>query len=139
MSRAFVLAMLGILLLWIWRQRTAREHYEVARDADSHQLFERLKTDLERLYPDLSKLNLQALVSCIPEDSFTEDKKHISICVRNKTGVYYPYGKLLKIGIHELAHAMSKQLDPDHKTPEFLNNYAYLMNKAYTLGYEVER
>lgn len=121
------------------RQRQLkRESYSIADDADSHALFSRLKTDLHRLYPDLSKLNLTALVSCIPEDSYTEDKKHISICVKNKKGTFYPYSKLLKIGIHELAHAMSKQMDPEHKTPEFRNNYSYLMNKALSLGYKVE-
>jgi hypothetical protein len=110
----------------------------VANDADSHAVFERLKSDLSKLYPDLSRLNLRALVSCIPEDSYTEDKKHISICVRAKSGTLYPYSKLLKIGIHELAHAMSKQMDPDHVTPEFLNNYSSLMMKARALGFDVE-
>jgi hypothetical protein len=132
-------ALLIILLLAIWWvSQYKRENYHVAKDADSKAVFERLKKDLSQLYPDLSKLNLQALVSCVPEDSFTEDKKHISICVRNKSGTLYPYPKLLKIGIHELAHAMSKQMDPEHKTPEFINNYSYLMNKAFSLGYDVE-
>ena len=138
MNRSIVIVILFILALW-WVRREKREHYEVARDPDSKELFQRLKDDLGRLYPDLSRLNLQALVSCIPEDSFTEDKKHISICVRNKAGTYYPYAKLLKIGIHELAHAMSKQIDPEHKTPEFINNYSFLMDKAIAMGYQVER
>ena len=51
---------------------------------------------------------------------------------------FYPYSKLLKIGIHELAHVMSKGYDPEHKTPEFISNYSYLMNKAHELGYKVE-
>jgi hypothetical protein len=126
-----------ILAIW-WTLQFRRENYHVAKDIDSKTVFDRLKKDLAKLYPDLSKLNLQAIVSCVPEDSFTEDKKHISICVRNKSGVLYPYPKLLKIGIHELAHAMSKQMDPEHKTPEFINNYSYLMNKAISLGYDVE-
>lgn len=137
-NRIYVILILFILSIW-WFKKHRKEHYEVASDTDSKELFSRLKEDLARLYPDLSKLNLQAIVSCIPEDSFTEDKKHISICVRNKAGTFYPYAKLLKIGIHELAHAMSKQMDPEHKTPEFINNYGYLMNKAIALGYKVER
>ena len=134
------IVVLILLVIAAWRLFGCRgvESYSVASDTDSHAVFDRLKQDLERLYPDLSRLNLRALVSCIPEDSYTEDKKHISICVRAKSGKMYPYSKLLKIGIHELAHAMSKQMDPDHVTPEFINNYASLMSKARELGYDVE-
>ena len=135
------IVVLVLFLLIAWRLfgcRSTVESYSVANDADSHAVFERLKRDLSQLYPDLSRLNLRALVSCIPEDSYTEDKKHISICVRAKSGQMYPYSKLLKIGIHELAHAMSKQMDPDHVTPEFLNNYSSLMMKAKALGFDVE-
>lgn len=142
MSPIYILIIIVMAILFLTSirrsQQQARESYRIADDSDSHAVFDRLKTDLGRLYPDLSRLNLTALVSCIPEDSYTEDKKHISICVRNKKGAFYPYPKLLKIGIHELAHAMSKQMDPEHKTPEFRNNYSYLMNKAISLGYQVE-
>jgi hypothetical protein len=53
-------------------------------------LFDRLTADLSRLYPDISSLNLHAIVSCIPEDSFTEDKKRVTICVRNEEGRLLP-------------------------------------------------
>lgn len=116
-----------------------QEHYKVATDDISNEMFENLKLDLAKLYPhQLSNLDLKGLVSCVPEDSFTEDKKKVCICLRNKNGEFYPYSKLLKIGIHELAHVMSKQHDPEHTTPEFINNYTYLMNKAYELGFTVE-
>ena len=115
-----------------------REHYQIAKDSVSIDMFDRLKEDLSKLYPDVGSLDLKGLVSCIPEDSYTENNRHVSICLRNKEGNFYPYSKLLKIGIHELAHVMSKGYDPEHKTPEFISNYAYLMNKAQQLGYKVE-
>lgn len=126
-----------VTVILIIRKRS--EHYEVAKDEVSTEMFDKLHSDLTKLYPhDLSKINMKGLVSCIPEDSYTENKRHVSICLRNKKGDFYPYSKLLKIGIHELAHVMSKQHDPEHKTPEFINNYASLMNKARELGYYVE-
>jgi len=115
-----------------------RENYQIAKDSASTDMFERLKEDLSRLYPNVESLDLKGLVSCVPEDSYTENKRHVSICLRNKEGNFYPYSKLLKIGIHELAHVMSKGYDPEHKTPEFISNYSYLMNKAHELGYKVE-
>ena len=129
---------LFIFLLMLLLRKGSKEHYKIAKDKSSTEMFDRLKKDLQKLYPHIDKLDLNGLVSCIPEDSYTENKTHVSICLRSKEGTYYPYEKLLKIGIHELAHVMSKEYDPDHKTPEFINNYASLMNKARELGYRDE-
>jgi hypothetical protein len=138
-----VLIVLGsiflILLVVYFVRRNNTENYQIARDEASTKMFDQLMVDLKKIYPhDLSKINMKGLVSCIPEDSYTENKKHVCICLRNKNGNFYPYSKLLKIGIHELAHVISKQHDPEHKTPEFINNYASLMNKAKELGLHVE-
>jgi hypothetical protein len=130
---------LFILSMVFYYKNNKDEHYQIASDESSNDMFERLKNDLAKLYPhQLSNLDLKGLVSCVPEDSYTEDKKRVCICLRNKNGEFYPYEKLLKIGIHELAHVMSKQHDPEHTTPEFINNYTYLMNKAYEIGFTVE-
>lgn len=139
-----VLALILLILFFIYVIRRScnninTENYQVARDEDSTKMFDQLMVDLKKIYPhDLSKINIKGLVSCIPEDSYTENKKHVSICLRNKNGNFYPYSKLLKIGIHELAHVISKQHDPEHKTPEFINNYSSLMNKAREVGLYVE-
>lgn len=134
-----ILLLTFLLLLSFYRMTRRTEHYEIAKDESSMEVFERLKIDLAKLYPhQFTSLDLKGLVSCVPEDSFTEDKKKVSICLRNKEGKFYPYEKLMKIGIHELAHAMSKQHDPDHVTPEFIGNYTALMNKARSLGFKVE-
>lgn len=129
--------LLSIFSIVMWFSRHT-ENYKVATDVESNQLFEKVKNDLSLLYPhQLSALDLKGLVSCAPEDSFTEDKRKVGICLRNPKGDFYPYEKILKIGIHELAHVMSKQHDPNHVTPEFINNYSYLMNKAYQLGFKI--
>ncbi len=130
--------MVGILFLILIFYSFRRENYSVAKDPISQEMFDKLTNDLSQLYPDIKNLDLKGLVSCVPEDSYTENKRHVSICLRNKEGTFYPYEKLLKIGIHELAHVISKGYDPEHKTPEFINNYAMLMKKARELGYKVE-
>jgi len=134
-----ILWIMVLVLLFVFMFYTMkRENYSVAKDPISQDMFERLKGDLEKLYPNINQLDLKGLVSCVPEDSYTENKRHVSICLRNKEGTFYPYEKLLKIGIHELAHVISKGYDPEHKTPEFINNYSMLMKKARELGYKVE-
>ncbi len=131
---------IGVLLFFmiVFIMFRRRENYSIAKDTDSKDMFERLKSDLAKLYPHIDQLDLNGLVSCVPEDSYTENKTHVSICLRKKDGNFLPYTKLLKIGIHELAHVMSKGYDPEHKTPEFNNNYSMLMKKAADLGFQVE-
>jgi hypothetical protein len=131
----FIAFIFFVLILMFMRNR---EHYKVAKDPVDIDMVERLKLDLAKLYPNLKDIDLNGLISCIPEDSYTENKKHVSICLRNTEGKYFPYSKLLKIGIHELAHVISKGYDPEHKTPEFNNNYSMLMKKARELGFQVE-
>jgi hypothetical protein len=133
-----IIILILILLIFLLSRRHKKENYSIANDKLSEDLFNKLTIDLEKLYPNIHELDLNGLVSCIPEDSYTENKTHVSICLRNREGKYYTYEKLLKIGIHELAHVMSKGFDPEHKTPEFINNYSSLMRKAKELGYNVE-
>ena len=115
------------------------ENYRIAKDESSQQMFAKLKSDLEKIYPhDLSNIDMKGLVSCIPEDSYTENKKNVCICLRNKQGTFLPYSKILKIAVHELAHVMSKQHDPEHKTVEFHTNHRLLINKAKELGHQLD-
>jgi len=118
--------------------RNTKEHYKIATDTVSQEMFTKLKNDLSKLYPSIDKLDLKGLVSCVPEDSFTENKKRVCICLRNKSGEFYSYSKLLKIGIHELAHVISTQHDPEHKTVEFITNYNNLINRAIDLGFSID-
>jgi hypothetical protein len=123
-----------LVAVFLMKRCNTSEYYDIARDAVSKEMFEKLHKDLQQIYPhDISKLDMKGLVSCIPEDSYTENKKHVCICLRNKKGEFYPYSKLLKIGIHELAHVMSKQHDPEHKTEEFHTNHNLLIKKAREL------
>jgi len=123
-----------LVVVFLMKRSNTSEYYDIARDAVSKEMFEKLHKDLQQIYPhDISKLDMKGLVSCVPEDSYTENKKNVCICLRNKKGEFYPYSKLLKIGIHELAHVMSKQHDPEHKTEEFHTNHNFLIKKAREL------
>ena len=53
-------------------------------------------------------LSFHPLECCTLEDSATEDKKKVFICVKGKNGKYYNYNKLLQVALHELAHAQSE-------------------------------
>lgn len=98
-------------------------------------ILESLETDINKVHPiDEYHLSFHPLECCTLEDSATEDKKKVFICVKDKNGNYYNYNKLLQVALHELAHAQSKAVDPNHTSKEFLTNYNNLMSKASKMG-----
>ena len=56
------------------------------------------------------------------------------LCLKDEKGNYYDYNMLMYVAIHELAHVISKQVDPDHKTDEFRNNFDFLKKRAAAKG-----
>ena len=55
------------------------------------------------------------------DESYTEDKKRIFLCLKDKNNQYYSYNHLIQVLIHELAHAFCSVIDKEHKTDEFNN------------------
>jgi hypothetical protein len=75
-----------------------------------------------------------ALLSISASDqSFTEDKRRTYLCLKDKNGKYYDDNMLMYVALHELAHAISKQNDPNHTTSEFRENFQQLLDKAAVL------
>jgi hypothetical protein len=92
-------------------------------------LIERIRNDLMKVDPRVSKLTFKA-----SNESFTEDKKHVYLCLKDKNGNYYDYNMLMYVSLHELAHAFSHSVDEDHTTDEFKNNFKMLLQKGEQLG-----
>jgi hypothetical protein len=89
----------------------------------------KLKNDLMKVDSRVQYINFYA-----SDDSFTEDKKRIYLCLKDKDGNYYKYNDLIYVSLHELAHAFSNTVDYDHTSPEFINNFNYLINRAVEVG-----
>lgn len=77
-----------------------------------------LRKDAIKIEPDSTRLEF------FPSDeSYTEDKKRVFLCLKDKEGKYYEYNHLLQVLVHELAHAFTDVIDKEHKTPEFNNKH----------------
>ena len=92
---------------------------------------------ISKLRNDLIKIDHRAvnLVFNASNESFTEDKKMVYLCLKDKDGKYYDYNMLMYVALHELAHAFSESVDMEHKGEEFKNNFKQLLNKAEQMGY----
>lgn len=112
--------LLGIALIYAYARKV-----EAFDDPKAKQIHEKLKL----VHPLAARLSIKA-----SNQSFTEDKKRTYICLRDEKGNYYDDNMLMYVALHELAHAISKQVDPDHTTTEFANNFKLVLASAENLG-----
>lgn len=92
---------------------------------------------LEKLRADLIRIDSRAarLQFFTAKESYTEDKEKVFLCIHDKkTGDYYPYNQLIEVAIHELAHANTSVIDPNHTSPEWNSEFRRLLNRAVELG-----
>jgi len=92
-------------------------------------LIDKIKSDLLKIDPRVEELSFHA-----SNESFTEDKKFVYLCLKDKDDKYYDYNMLMYVSLHELAHAFSDSVDTDHSGKEFKDNFRNLLNKAQSLG-----
>jgi len=89
----------------------------------------KLRMDMLKIDPRAALFTFNA-----SNESFTEDKKHIFICMKDEQGQYYPYNMLAYVALHELAHGISPVHDNDHVSREFRDNFDMLLRRATQLG-----
>lgn len=92
-------------------------------------LIDKIKEDLLKVDPRVKELSFHA-----SNESFTEDKRFVYLCLKDKNDKYYDYNMIMYVSLHELAHAFSDSVDTDHTGKEFKDNFRNLLNKAQTLG-----
>ncbi len=95
-----------------------------------------IDTTLEKLRSDIIKVepraaNLQFYPS---NESYTEDKQKVFICMKDLEGNYYPYNMLMAVVLHEIAHAFSNVIDTEHTTDEFNDLHQEYIKKATLMG-----
>ena len=91
---------------------------------------------IARLKFDCSKLDdrIKTVEFYPADESYTEDKKRIYLCLRDENDKYYDYNMLMYVSLHELAHAFSQGVDTSHSSKEFKDNFRDLLKKGEQLG-----
>ena len=88
-------------------------------------LIDKIREDLIKVDERVKNLTFQA-----SNESFTEDKRHVYLCLKDKNGKYYDYNMLMYVSLHELAHAFSNSVDENHTSEEFKRNFRDLLKRA---------
>lgn len=88
--------------------------------------------DLKKIYPEIESKHITIYGA---NNTLTENKKKIFLCIRKKNKEYYDYNTILYIAIHELAHVINEEYDiNDNHGKKFNDINAQLLEKAYTLN-----
>ena len=95
-------------------------------------LLQRIYLDLKKVYPDIDSKNIKLYGA---NNTLTENKKKIFLCLKKKNGEYYDYNTLLYLAIHELAHVINNEYDTGHNHGEKFNELNdTLLTRAYSKG-----
>lgn len=86
----------------------------------------RIYNDLKQIVPDIDKLDIRLYGA---NDTLTENKKNIYLCLKNRNGTYYDYNTLLYIAIHELAHVLNDEYDTTNNHGDKFNEINNLLLK----------
>ena len=89
-------------------------------------MIESLKRELAAVDPRIMNIKVSK-----GDKSYTINKRHIYLCMKDENGEYYDRDSLYMVLIHEFAHVLTKSIG---HTTEFDQNFKTLMNKAIKLG-----
>ena len=122
MDLVLLLALLLVFVVCFYNLNYKRKTYQ-------DPLIRKIKYDMIRIDPRLSKIEFFS-----SDESYTEDKDKIFLCLKDENGNYYDYNMLIYVAIHECSHALTDVIDVEHVTPEFRGMFENLLTEAYKLG-----
>ena len=87
---------------------------------------------IKKIKYDVSKLDsrIETIDFYSSNESYTEDKKKIFICLKDENNQYYDYNMLIYVAIHECSHALTKVIDTEHTSREFREMFESLLKNA---------
>jgi len=109
---------------------TVEKYYErqVEEENVEENVISRIKENLIKIHPNFEKIRIE-----VSDESFTEDKAVIYLCIYDKdTNNIYEMNTLMYVVLHELAHVLNKE-DYGH-TENFYTIFDKLLCRAMEKG-----
>jgi len=120
-----VLITISIIFCIVYKQKYKIKIYD-------DPMLNKIYNDLKLVYPDLDSKNIRLYGA---NDTLTENKRVIYLCLKRKNNEYYDYNTLLYLAIHELAHVINNEYDTGHNHGDKFNQINEdLLEKAYSKG-----
>ena len=118
-------ALILVMSLAIFKCRSKEKYVEFS-DAK----VEELRAKLNSIFPESKGIKVSG-----SDKSFTIDKKHIYLCIKDGDGNYYDDNSLMHVLLHEFSHVLCDEVDDkgEHK-PKFKRIFGEVMEKAARAG-----
>lgn len=101
--------------------------YQIKENADIRDpLLDQLKSDFEQLHPVVKSLEFYS-----GKKSYTINKKKVYLCMKDEDDQYYSRNILAYVLIHEISHAICKEVG---HTDKFYDIFNQMLKKAEMLG-----
>jgi len=118
----FIIILIAILVYIAYTKTKRKTNIQIYDDP----MLTRIYNDLKQIVPDIDKLDIRLYGA---NDTLTENKKNIYLCLKNRNGTYYDYNTLLYIAIHELAHVLNDEYDTTNNHGDKFNEINNLLLK----------
>jgi hypothetical protein len=122
MDIMIIVLIILFVILYIYNIKYKRKIYQ-------DPLIKKIKYDVSKLDSRIANIDFFS-----SDESYTEDKNKIFLCLKDEKGEYYNYNMLMYVAIHECSHALTDVIDVEHITPEFRGMFESLLQKASKLG-----
>ena len=124
--RSLALMVLTLVLLIVLFVLRTHEGYSQFHDPKIAQLREQLAL----VFPESRNVRISG-----SDQSFTLNKEHIFLCIKDEEGQYYDDNSLMYVLLHEYAHVLCDEIDTteEHK-PKFQAIFAHLLDQAAQAG-----
>lgn len=116
-------AYLALLLYLLSRHRRQSDSYDRYVDPKLDELRDRLSTAI----PELRTISLYG-----SNRSFTINKQHVYICMKDEHGKYYDENMLVYVLLHELAHVLCDEVGHTEKYKQIFRG---LLHRAHEAGF----
>jgi len=118
----FIIILIAILVYIAYTKTKRKTNIQIYDDP----MLTRIYNDLKQIVPDIDKLDIRLYGA---NDTLTENKKNIYLCLKNRNRTYYDYNTLLYIAIHELAHVLNDEYDTTNNHGDKFNEINNLLLK----------
>lgn len=116
-----VIALVGLICIPVaFQMHLSRSHSNVSEQEQNMLLL--LKSQISCLDAAFESVDIYLSSS----DSYTENKSRIFLNFHKRDGSIYNVDTMMNVLLHELAHLISTQHDPEHVTKEFHENFKRL-------------
>lgn len=121
-KRYLIFVFISCILYLLCRQNNVFERFTSSSDP----ILQEIQQQLARLHPKFEKVNIYK-----GDKSYTINKKHVYICVKDDHGRYYNRNMLVYVTLHEYAHMLCDEVG---HTPKFYRIFEDLLKKASKKG-----